>query len=86
MTKKVFICICIIQQETTFDPISLSCSHIFCYMCACSVASVNIVDGLKAAHPKSKCPICRQVSSYIVGRTELIAISVQICIIVSLKL
>ncbi|RZR93560.1 hypothetical protein BHM03_00022110 [Ensete ventricosum] len=26
----------------------------------CSAASVTIVDGLKAADPKAKCPLCRQ--------------------------
>lgn len=44
-----------------FDPVSLTCGHIFCYMCACSAASVTIVDGLKAAEPKEKCPLCREV-------------------------
>ncbi|KAL5560294.1 hypothetical protein UlMin_036505 [Ulmus minor] len=55
---------CPICLETVFDPVSLSCSHILCYMCACSVASVTIVDGLKSADPKSKCPICRQVGVF----------------------
>jgi E3 ubiquitin-protein ligase BAH len=31
-------------------------------MCACSAASVTIVDGLKAAERKEKCPLCRKVS------------------------
>ncbi|KAI3973433.1 hypothetical protein MKW92_041857 [Papaver armeniacum] len=34
--------------------------HIFCHMCACSASSVTIVDGLKAADPKAKCPLCRE--------------------------
>nr|XP_048331643.1 probable E3 ubiquitin-protein ligase BAH1-like 1 [Ziziphus jujuba var. spinosa] len=55
---------CPICLETAFDPISLSCSHIFCYICACSVASVTIVDGLKAADPKSRCPICHRVGVF----------------------
>ncbi|PON76235.1 Cdk-activating kinase assembly factor [Parasponia andersonii] len=55
---------CPVCLETVFDPISLSCSHIFCYMCACSVASVTTVDGLKNADPKSKCPICRQLGVF----------------------
>lgn len=48
-------------QDTVFDPVSLTCGHIFCYICACSAASVSIVDGLKAAEPKEKCPLCREV-------------------------
>ncbi|EXC19906.1 putative E3 ubiquitin-protein ligase BAH1-like 1 [Morus notabilis] len=55
---------CPVCLETVFDPVSLSCSHVFCYMCACSVASVTIVDGLKNADPRSKCPICRQVGVF----------------------
>ncbi|KAK4273212.1 hypothetical protein QN277_021657 [Acacia crassicarpa] len=50
---------CSICLETVFDPVSLTCGHIFCYMCACSSASVTIVDGLKAANSKAKCPLCR---------------------------
>ncbi|KAJ4824309.1 E3 ubiquitin-protein ligase bah1 [Turnera subulata] len=53
---------CPICLDTVFDPVSLSCGHIFCHMCACSAASVNIIDGLKAAEPREKCPLCRQVS------------------------
>ncbi|ERN02238.1 probable E3 ubiquitin-protein ligase BAH1-like 1 [Amborella trichopoda] len=52
---------CSICLETVFDPVSLKCGHIFCYMCACSAASVNVVDGLKTARKKSRCPLCRQV-------------------------
>lgn len=44
-----------------FDPISLGCGHLFCYMCACKAGSVSVVDGLKAACPHEKCPICREV-------------------------
>ncbi|KDO87259.1 hypothetical protein CISIN_1g035580mg [Citrus sinensis] len=33
-------------------------------MCACSAASVTIVDGLKAAEPKEKCPLCREAGVY----------------------
>ncbi|XP_062174920.1 probable E3 ubiquitin-protein ligase BAH1-like 1 [Alnus glutinosa] len=51
---------CSICLETVFDPVSLSCGHMFCYMCGCSAASVTVVDGLKAAAPKKKCPLCRQ--------------------------
>ncbi|XP_072147792.1 probable E3 ubiquitin-protein ligase BAH1-like 1 isoform X2 [Setaria viridis] len=48
------------DKDTVFDPVSLSCGHIFCYLCCCSAASVTIVDGLKSANHKSKCPLCRQ--------------------------
>nr|CAD1828474.1 unnamed protein product [Ananas comosus var. bracteatus] len=51
---------CSICLETVFDPVSLTCGHIFCYMCCCSAASVTIVDGLKVADPKEKCPLCRR--------------------------
>ncbi|KAM3733031.1 hypothetical protein ACB098_11G104100 [Castanea mollissima] len=50
--------------ETVFDPVSLTCGHIFCYMCACSAASVTIIDGLKAAEAKGKCPLCREVGVF----------------------
>ncbi|XP_022758004.1 E3 ubiquitin-protein ligase BAH1-like isoform X1 [Durio zibethinus] len=55
---------CSICLDTVFDPVSLTCGHIFCYMCACSAASVTIVDGLKAAEPKEKCPLCREAGVY----------------------
>ncbi|CAL5208909.1 unnamed protein product [Lathyrus oleraceus] len=55
---------CSICLETVFDPVSLSCGHIFCYSCACSSASLTIVDGLKEAHPKEKCPLCRSAGVY----------------------
>lgn len=55
---------CSICLETVFDPVSLICGHIFCYMCACSSASVTIVDGLKSAETKAKCPLCRQEGVY----------------------
>ncbi|KAG2241002.1 hypothetical protein Bca52824_096895 [Brassica carinata] len=55
---------CSICLDTVFDPISLTCGHIYCYMCACSAASVNVVDGLKAADPSEKCPLCREVCVY----------------------
>lgn len=53
----------IILQDTLFNPHALSCGHLFCKSCACSAASVMIFQGLKAASPESKCPICREVSS-----------------------
>ncbi|CAN6931647.1 unnamed protein product [Brassica oleracea] len=33
-------------------------------MCACSAASVNVVDGLKTADSSEKCPLCRDVCVY----------------------
>ncbi|CAK9178017.1 unnamed protein product [Ilex paraguariensis] len=33
-------------------------------MCACKSGSVTIVDGLKAADPKEKCPLCREAGVY----------------------
>lgn len=55
---------CSICLDTVFDPVSLTCGHIFCYMCACSAASVTIIDGLKSADPKEKCPLCREAGVY----------------------
>ncbi|PON96557.1 Cdk-activating kinase assembly factor [Trema orientale] len=55
---------CSICLDTVFDPVALTCGHIFCYMCACSAASVTIVDGLKSAKPKAKCPLCREEGVY----------------------
>lgn len=55
---------CSICLETLFDPVSLGCGHLFCYTCACKAGSVSIVDGLKAASPRKKCPICREVGVY----------------------
>ncbi|KAK9146947.1 hypothetical protein Sjap_006850 [Stephania japonica] len=55
---------CSICLDTVFDPVALTCGHILCYMCACSAASVNIVDGLKAANPRKKCPLCREAGVY----------------------
>ncbi|XP_073106551.1 probable E3 ubiquitin-protein ligase BAH1-like 1 [Elaeis guineensis] len=55
---------CSICLETVFDPVSLTCGHIFCYMCCCSAASVTIVDGLKSADSKEKCPLCRREGVY----------------------
>ncbi|KAM7521482.1 hypothetical protein LguiA_011384 [Lonicera macranthoides] len=55
---------CSICLDTVFDPVSLTCGHIFCYMCACKAGSVNIVDGLKATNPKKICPLCRGPGVY----------------------
>ncbi|KAB1225335.1 E3 ubiquitin-protein ligase BAH1 [Morella rubra] len=51
---------CSICLDIVFDPVSLTCGHIFCHMCACSAASVTIVDGLKETQPNKKCPLCRE--------------------------
>ena len=58
-----FLLAALLQQDTAFDPVSLTCGHIFCYMRACKAGSVTIVDGLKAASPKEKCPLCREVNT-----------------------
>ncbi|TXG63440.1 hypothetical protein EZV62_010434 [Acer yangbiense] len=55
---------CPICLDTVFDPVSLKCSHILCYMCATSAASVSIVDGLKAADSRKRCPLCREAGVY----------------------
>ncbi|KAK9201456.1 hypothetical protein WN944_016659 [Citrus x changshan-huyou] len=55
---------CPVCLETVFDPVSLTCGHILCKMCACSAASVSIVDGLKLADPTEKCPLCRKAGVY----------------------
>ncbi|KAF7804194.1 putative E3 ubiquitin-protein ligase BAH1-like [Senna tora] len=55
---------CAICLDTVFNPYALSCGHIFCKSCACSAASVMIFQGLKAASPLSKCPMCREVGVY----------------------
>ncbi|MFS7931617.1 putative transcription factor C2H2 family [Helianthus anomalus] len=48
-------------QDTVFDSVSLTCGHIFCYMCACKSGSVTIVDGLQAGKLTAKCPLWREV-------------------------
>ncbi|XP_059645011.1 probable E3 ubiquitin-protein ligase BAH1-like 1 isoform X2 [Cornus florida] len=55
---------CPICLDTVFDAVCLTCGHIFCHMCACKAASVTIVDGMKAADPKEKCPLCREEGVY----------------------
>ncbi|KAI3851644.1 hypothetical protein MKW92_013001 [Papaver armeniacum] len=51
---------CSICLDSVFSVVSLTCGHIFCNVCACAAASVAIVDELKAANPKAKCPLCRE--------------------------
>ncbi|XP_075509473.1 E3 ubiquitin-protein ligase NLA [Primulina tabacum] len=55
---------CSICLETFFEPVSLTCGHILCYLCACKAASVTIVDGLPTANHSEKCPICRESGVY----------------------
>ncbi|KAE8009494.1 hypothetical protein FH972_005928 [Carpinus fangiana] len=55
---------CSICLDIIFYPVALTCGHIFCHMCACAAASVTIVDGLKAAELKAKCPLCREGGVY----------------------
>ncbi|KAK1398865.1 RING-type E3 ubiquitin transferase [Heracleum sosnowskyi] len=55
---------CSICLDTVFDPVSLTCGHIFCYMCACKAASVTIIDGLIATGSKEKCALCREAGVY----------------------
>ncbi|KAG5514231.1 hypothetical protein RHGRI_035585 [Rhododendron griersonianum] len=55
---------CSVCLDIVFDPVALTCGHIYCYMCACKAASVTIVDGLKAANRKEKCPLCRNAGLY----------------------
>ncbi|XP_028784848.1 probable E3 ubiquitin-protein ligase BAH1-like isoform X2 [Neltuma alba] len=55
---------CAICLDFVFNPYALRCGHLFCKSCACSAASLMIFQGLKAAGPESKCPICRKVGVY----------------------
>lgn len=55
---------CSICLDTVFDAVSLSCGHIFCYLCSCAAASVTIIDGLESANRRSKCPLCRRTGVF----------------------
>ncbi|XP_051152508.1 probable E3 ubiquitin-protein ligase BAH1-like [Andrographis paniculata] len=55
---------CAICLELVFNPYALGCGHLFCKGCACSAASVMIFEGIKAASPESKCPVCREAGVY----------------------
>ncbi|PIA54189.1 hypothetical protein AQUCO_00900618v1 [Aquilegia coerulea] len=55
---------CAICLDTVFNSYALSCGHLFCKACACSAASVMIFEGLKAADPETRCPVCREVGVY----------------------
>ncbi|XP_058204344.1 probable E3 ubiquitin-protein ligase BAH1-like isoform X2 [Rhododendron vialii] len=52
------------EPDLVFNPYALSCGHIFCKLCACSAAKVMVFQGLKAANPESKCPVCREEGVY----------------------
>ncbi|XP_076915863.1 E3 ubiquitin-protein ligase NLA-like [Bidens hawaiensis] len=55
---------CSVCLDTVFDPVCLTCGHIFCFLCACKSGSVTIVDGLKTTKPTAKCPLCREARVY----------------------
>ncbi|XP_031397285.1 probable E3 ubiquitin-protein ligase BAH1-like [Punica granatum] len=55
---------CAICLDTVFNPYALSCGHLFCKLCARSAASMMIFQGLKAASPNAKCPVCREAGVY----------------------
>ncbi|KAL2484549.1 putative E3 ubiquitin-protein ligase BAH1-like [Abeliophyllum distichum] len=55
---------CAICLDMVYKPYALGCGHLFCRPCSCSAASVMIFQGLKAASPESKCPVCREVGVY----------------------
>ncbi|KAL5545638.1 hypothetical protein UlMin_005325 [Ulmus minor] len=63
-TKLDYDLTCAVCLETVFNPYALTCGHLFCKSCACSAASVMICQGLKAATPESKCPVCRETGVY----------------------
>ncbi|KAB5519585.1 hypothetical protein DKX38_023904 [Salix brachista] len=63
-TKLEYGLTCAICLETVFNPYALSCGHLFCKLCACSAASVLMVEGLKTASSNAKCPVCREVGVY----------------------
>lgn len=55
---------CSICLDTVFDPIALSCGHMFCFSCACSIASVPTYENIKRMKQKVKCPLCRETSAF----------------------
>ncbi|KAL3830168.1 hypothetical protein ACJIZ3_018970 [Penstemon smallii] len=68
---------CAICLELVFNPYALGCGHLFCKSCACTAADVMMFQGLKAASPQSKCPVCREVRQYwkerlVADRAELV--------------
>nr|POE73127.1 putative e3 ubiquitin-protein ligase bah1-like [Quercus suber] len=64
LIKLEFDLTCAVCLDTVFNPYALSCGHLFCKSCACSSASVFLLEGLREASPESKCPICREVGVY----------------------
>jgi len=62
--KLEFSLTCPICLDIVFDPVALGCGHIFCKNCACTGASIPTIEGVKAANPRARCPICRQMGVY----------------------
>ncbi|KAL2554149.1 putative E3 ubiquitin-protein ligase [Forsythia ovata] len=58
---------CAICLDMVYKPYALGCGHLFCKPCACSAASVMIFEGLNAASPESKCPVCRELQGKLEG-------------------
>ncbi|KZV36427.1 hypothetical protein F511_22182 [Dorcoceras hygrometricum] len=61
---------CAICLELVFNPYALGCGHLFCKLCACSAASVMILQGLKAADADSRCPACRELQGILEGEID----------------
>ncbi|KAJ9555124.1 hypothetical protein OSB04_009738 [Centaurea solstitialis] len=55
---------CAICLDIVFQPYALRCGHVFCKSCACSAASVLIIEGLKSASQEARCPLCRENGVY----------------------
>ncbi|MQL80052.1 hypothetical protein Taro_012494 [Colocasia esculenta] len=55
---------CAICLDVIFHPYALGCGHFFCKGCACSAASLYVIEGLKAASSEVKCPVCRSTGVY----------------------
>lgn len=68
---------CSICLEIVFEPVALKCGHIFCFSCACSAASVLIMEGLKKAKKNAKCPLCRE-SGVFTKATRLVELNLLI--------
>ncbi|KAH9323057.1 hypothetical protein KI387_017696 [Taxus chinensis] len=62
--KVEFNLTCPICLDIVFEPVSLRCGHLFCNICACTAASVPMIEGVKAAKSFMRCPLCRQTGVY----------------------
>nr|POE55566.1 putative e3 ubiquitin-protein ligase bah1-like 1 [Quercus suber] len=51
LIKLEFDLTCVVCLDTVCNPYALSCGHLFCKSCACSSASVFLLEGLRAASP-----------------------------------